>query len=197
MVHHPAHLAGDDVDLGDPVDLVAEKLHPDGVVVGVGQMDLQGISPHPEAVAVKADVVALVLDLHQLAADLVPVPYLAGAQGDHHVGIVDRVAQGVDAGDAGHDDHIPPLKQGRGGRVAQPVQFTVHIGVFFNIGIGGGNIGLRLVVIVVGDEKLHGVVGEKLPELRAKLGGQGFVVGQNQGGPLHFLDDVGHGESFA
>ncbi len=81
--------------------------------------------------------------------------------------------------------------------MAQPVQFTVHIGVFFNIGIGGGNIGLRLVVIVVGDEKLHGVVGEKLPELRAKLGGQGFVVGQNQGGPLHFLDDVGHGESFA
>ena len=60
-----------------------------------------------------------------------------------------------------------------------------------------GNIGLRLVVIVVGHEILHGVLREKLLELGAELGRQGLVVGQNQGGPVGLLNDIGHGEGLA
>ena len=60
-----------------------------------------------------------------------------------------------------------------------------------------GDIGLGLVVVVVGDEVLHRVVGEELLELGAQLGGQGLVVGQHQGGPLDRLDDLGHGEGLA
>ncbi len=60
-----------------------------------------------------------------------------------------------------------------------------------------GDIRLRLVVVVVGDEVLHRVVGEELLELRAQLGGQGLVVGQHQRGPLHLLDDLGHGKGLA
>ena len=60
-----------------------------------------------------------------------------------------------------------------------------------------GDIGLGLVVVVVGDEILHRVVGKELLELGAELGGQGLVVGQHQGGPLDLLDDLGHGEGLA
>ena len=60
-----------------------------------------------------------------------------------------------------------------------------------------GDIGLRLVVVVVGDEVLHRVVGEKLLELLAQLGGQDLVVGQHQGGALDGLDDLGHGVGLA
>ncbi len=60
-----------------------------------------------------------------------------------------------------------------------------------------GDIGLGLVVVVVGDKVLHCVVGKKLLELGAQLGGQGLVVGQHQGGALHLLDDLGHGEGLA
>ena len=60
-----------------------------------------------------------------------------------------------------------------------------------------GNVGFRLVVIVVGNEVFDGVVGEELLEFGGKLGGQGLVVGDDQGWPLHFLDDVGHGERLA
>ena len=60
-----------------------------------------------------------------------------------------------------------------------------------------GDVGLRLVVVVVGDEILHRVIGEELPELGAQLGGQGLVVGQHQGGALDLLDDLGHGEGLA
>ena len=59
------------------------------------------------------------------------------------------------------------------------------------------DIGLRLVVVVVGDEILHGVVGEKLLKLRAQLGRQGLVVGQHQRRPLHRLDNLGHGKGLA
>ena len=60
-----------------------------------------------------------------------------------------------------------------------------------------GDVGLRLVVVVVTHEILHRVVGEKFPELSAQLGGQGLVVGQHQGGALDLLDDLGHGEGLA
>ena len=60
-----------------------------------------------------------------------------------------------------------------------------------------GDIGLRLVVVVVGDKVLHGVFREELPELLAQLGGQRLVVGQHQRGALHLLDDLGHGVGLA
>ena len=60
-----------------------------------------------------------------------------------------------------------------------------------------GDIGLRLVVIVIGHEILHGVVGKKLLELRAELGRQGLVVGQYQRRPLDSLDDLGHGKGLS
>ena len=40
-------------------------------------------------------------------------------------------------------------------------------------------------------------MGEELLELLGKLGGEGLVVGHNQGGPLHLLHDVGHGKGLA
>ena len=60
-----------------------------------------------------------------------------------------------------------------------------------------GDIGLGLVVVVVGDEIFHRVVGEKLLELGAQLGSQGLIVGQHQGGPLDLLNDLGHGKGLA
>jgi hypothetical protein len=69
--------------------------------------------------------------------------------------------------------------------------------VLFDIGVRVGDVRLRLVVVVVGDEIFHGVVGEKLLELAAQLGGQRLVVGQHQRGALHLLDDLGHGIGLA
>ena len=108
-----------------------------------------------------------------------------------------RIAKTVDAGHGGNDQHVPPGQQGCGGGKAELVQFLVDAGVLLDVGIGARNVGFRLVVIVVGDEILDGVIGKELLELSGKLGGQGLVVGDDQGGALHFLDDVGHGEGLA
>ena len=69
--------------------------------------------------------------------------------------------------------------------------------ILFNIGVRVGDIGLRLVVVVVGDKILHSVVREKFPELAAKLRGQRLVVRQNKRRAVDVCDDVCHRERFA
>ena len=81
--------------------------------------------------------------------------------------------------------------------MAQPVDFLVDAGVLLNEGVRVGDICLRLIIVVVGDEILDSIVREKLLELRAELGGQRLVVGQNQRRTLHPLNDLGHGEGLA
>ena len=56
---------------------------------------------------------------------------------------------------------------------------------------------LRLVVIVVADEVLHRVVGEKRAELGTQLRRQRFVVCQHQRGAVALGNDVGHGKGLA
>ena len=88
---------GQRVNLAQAVDLVAKKLDAEGHVLGVGRPDLNHIAAHAEAVALKRNVVALVLDLDELAQHLVAVFLHARAQRDDHVLVVDRVAQRIDA----------------------------------------------------------------------------------------------------
>ena len=40
MLHHVLFGAGEGVELGDAVDLVAEELHPDGQLAHIGQIDV-------------------------------------------------------------------------------------------------------------------------------------------------------------
>ena len=197
MVQHSVHGAGQGVELGDAVDLIPKEFHPDGLVLIVGGVYLHGIAPDPEHVPFEGDIVALVAVFHQAAQQLVPVPLRPHPKGDHHSGEVIRLAQAVDAGDRGHHDDVPPLQQGAGGGQPQAVDLVVGGGVLGDVGVGMGDIGLRLVVVVVGDEVLHRVVGEELLELGAQLGRQSLVVGQHQGGALDLLDDLGHGKGLA
>ena len=197
VVQHPVHRAGQGREVADAVDLIPEKLHPDGVVLVVGRVYLHGVAPDAEHVPLKGDVVALIADLHQPPQQLVPVPLGPHPEGHHQLGEVVRLAQAVDTGDGGHHDDVPPLQQGAGGGEPQAVDLIVGGGVLGDIGVGVGDIGLWLVVIVIGHEILHRVVGEKLLELGTQLGGQGLVVGQHQGGALDALDDLGHGEGLA
>mgnify|MGYP000767185584 CR=1 FL=1 len=48
VLQPPDRGAGDHIDLADAVDLVPEKLHPDGRVLPVGWPNLHRVSPDPE-----------------------------------------------------------------------------------------------------------------------------------------------------
>jgi len=54
-----------------------------------------------------------------------------------------------------------------------------------------------LIKVVIGDEVLDGIVGKKSLEFVIELGGQGLVVGHDQGGAVGGLDHFGGGVGFA
>ena len=189
--------ACDGVDLGNAVDLVAEKLNSNGPSGPVGRVDLHGVAADAEVVAHKLHVVALVADRDQLFQQLLLGVFHTGAEGDDHAFIVDGVSEPVDAGDRGHHDHVPALKERGGGAVAQTLDLVVDRRVLFDIGIRVRDIGLRLIVVVIGDEILHGVLREELPKFRTELGSQSLVVRQNEGGTVEIGDHVRHREGLA
>ncbi len=124
---------------------------------------------------------------------MIPIPILTILQRKSHAHIIFRRSQAINAGYTGYNDHISPFKEGTGGGMAQTVDLVVDRGVLFYIGVAGGHICLRLVIVVIADKIVHCVMGEELPELTAQLRGQCFVMGQNQGGLLHGLHHFGHG----
>jgi hypothetical protein len=67
------------------------------------------------------------------------------------------------------------------------------MGVLLDVLVLGRDIGFRLVIVVIGNEIFHPVFREELFELVIELVGQGLVVGNDQGGFLVLLDNIGHG----
>ena len=81
--------------------------------------------------------------------------------------------------------------------VAQPVDLVVDGRVLLDVGVRRREVGLGLVVVVVGDEELDPVLGEELPQLGGELGGQRLVGLDDEGGPLDLLDHPGDGRRLA
>ncbi|MPM64203.1 hypothetical protein SDC9_111089 [bioreactor metagenome] len=125
------------------------------------------------------------MDLDELFGYLISVSDHARAQGYDHVVVIDRVAQIINTGNAADNNNVPAFKKGCGSRMAELVYFIVDRGIFFYIGISMRNVGLGLIIIIVGNEILHRVFGKKLLEFAAKLRRQCFVVCQNKGWLLH------------
>ena len=78
--------------------------------------------------------------------------------------------------------------------MAQFFNLIVDGAVLLNIGVGAGNVRLRLIVVVIAHKIFHRVVGEKAFKFGTQLCRQGLIVGENQGRPVEPGDDVCHGE---
>src|ERR1051326_7092717 len=81
-------------------------------------------------------------------------------------------------------------EQGRGGAQAEFFDLVIDAEVFFDVCVGGGNVGFGLVIIIIRNKILHGIFREKLFELPEELRGQCFVVRKDERGFLYFFDHV-------
>ena len=189
-------LAGQRVQLGDPLDLVAEELDPDEAVLR-GRLELERVAADAEPGAGQRLVVALVLEVDEVAQHGVAAVLAADAQLEHGRAVVDGCAEAVDARDARDDDHVAPLEQRVGRRVPQPVDLVVAARVLLDVGVAPGQVRLGLVVVEVADEVLDGVVREELAELGVELRGERLVVGDHERRPVGLLDDRRHREGLA
>ena len=162
-------LSGQPVNLRNSLHLIPEKLNPIGLASGIGRKHLQHISPHPEGSPMEVHIIACILNINQLMNNLIPVPHHPRPQRNHHLLIINRTSQAIDAGDRCYNDHILPLRQGRRGRVAQLVNLVIDGGILLDVGVGGWHVGLRLVVVVVGHKIFYCVTRKILFELTIEL----------------------------
>ncbi len=197
LVQLGAGLAGQRIELDDLLDVVAEERNPPGSVFKVAGEEFKVVATHAEIAARESHIVALVLQRDELADQLALIDALAGLDVEDHRRIgLDR-SDTVKAADRGDDDHVVPLQQSAGGRVAHPVDRLVHRAFLLDVGVAARHVGFGLVVVVVADEILDRVVGEEALELTIKLRGEDLVRRKDQRGPLQFLDHLGHGEGLA
>ena len=184
-------LARQRVEVLQALDLVAEHQRAEGRL-RVGREDLQRVAAHPERAAPERGVVAVVLEVDELAQQLVAV-HVAALEQDLAVVVVGlRRAEAEDRADRGDDHDVAAREQRRRGGVAQPVDLLVDRRVLLDVEVLARDVGLGLVVVVVGDEVLDGVGREVRPELVAELRRERLVVGEDQRRPLQLLDRRRH-----
>ena len=166
----PCNLPQKGINFIYTLDGVTKKLHTDGPVVLIGREDLHPVAPDPEGIAVEIIVVAGILHGHQPAQHDVPHKVGPWLEFKTHLQVVFGGAQTKDARYARHHNHVAPGQYRPGGRMAQSIDHFVDRGIFFNVGIGSRQVGLRLVVVVVADKILNSIVRKDGFELLVKLG---------------------------
>jgi hypothetical protein len=137
------------------------------------------------------------LQLGQPAQQALPLDLLADGQPEGHRRIgLDR-PDAIDAGHRGDNDHVVALQQRPCRRVAHAVDLLVDRAFLLDIGVGSRDIGLGLVIIVIGDEIFHRIVGEQRPHLAIELRRQRLVRREDQCRPLDLADHMRGGEGLA
>ena len=195
--HLAQDVAGERVEQGQLFHFVVEQIDPDRHLRVLGGKHVQYVAAHTERAAAEFQLVALVLHLGQALDDVALAAALAGAQVQDHAVVVDRVADPVDAGHRGHDHRVGTLQQRLGRRQPHLLDVLVDARVLLDVQVARRDVGLGLVVIVVGDEVLHRVLGEELAHLRVELRRQRLVGCQDEGRAAELGDDVGHGVGLA
>ena len=191
VVHLRVDLAGQRVEVRDLLDLVTEERHAIGGLA-VRRLDLHHIALDTEAPAPENGVVADVLAVDQLPQHLVAVVLLSHLQNEQPLAPLLWRADAVDAGDRGDDDDIAAGEKRRSRGEPEAGDVVVLGRVLLDVEIGLRDVGLGLVVVVVGDEVLDRVLREELAELVAELCGERLVVCDDERGLLDLLDDPGH-----
>ena len=163
----------------------------------LGRKNIDGVTPHPEGAAREIHVVALVLHAHQLNDHVALAQLVPRTQRHDHLVVGLGLADTVNRRHRGHDHHIAPLQHALGAGQTHLLNVLVDGRVFFNEQVALGHIGLGLVVVVVADEVLHRVFGEKLAELAVELRRQRFVGRKHNGRAAQAGNHIGHGEGLA
>ena len=189
------NFAGERIDLSDSRDFATPEFDAHGKVV-VRRINLDHIAAYAKGAALEV-FGALVLNFNKLAQDGFARDGLPLFDELHHSVIGLRGAEAVNARDGGYDDDVAPLEERTRGAHAQLVELVVDGGLFFDVGVARRDVGFRLVIIVIADKIFDGVIGKERPKFVKKLGGQSFIVRQDDGGAIDFLDHLRHRECFA
>ena len=130
-------LAGERIDLGDPLDLVAPELDADRLLL-VGREDLDGVAAHPEGARLEARRRCGCTGCATRSARMASRPALARPRRRVTIScaVLDRVAEAVDGAHRGDDDHVLALHQARRGAQPERLDVLVDRGVLLDVDVG-------------------------------------------------------------
>ena len=190
-------LAGQRVDLGDPLDLVAEELDADDALLA-RRAGTRGCRRGRGTARARGRRRCAGTGGRRGAGARESRRYEPPcAELEDGRAVVDRRADAVDAAHRRDDDHVAALEQRVRRGVPQPVDLVVAGRVLLDVRVAPGQVRLGLVVVEVADEVLDRVVREEVAELRVQLRGEGLVVGEDERRPLGGLDDLGDRQRLA
>ena len=122
------------INLGDALHLVAEELHAQDRLLA-GGLHLERVAAHTELGATEGGVVALVLQVDEVAQDGIAAILPRLAHLEDGGAVIDRRAEAVDARDRGDDDRVATLEERLGGCVPELINLIIAARVFLDIGI--------------------------------------------------------------
>ena len=191
---HTDKLARNDIYLRNSVYLVIEKLDPKCLFTRIRREDFNAVAADSEFVTHKIYVVSVIADGDKVADKCISVLLHTRTDSKGKLLVFLGVTQAVNAGNAGNDDDISPLKQGRCRAVTELVYLVINHCVLFDINILAGNISLGLIIIIIRNKIFNRVFGEKFTELTAKLCGKCFVMSKDKGRAVDSCDYICHGK---
>ena len=179
------------------VDLVAEQPDAQRRLL-VRRIHLDDVAAHAERAAAELVVVALVLDLDELAEDLVAIHPLPALERQQHAVVRLGRAQAVDARHAGDDDDVAALEERARRREPHAIDLVVDRRFLLDVRVARRDVGFGLVVVVVADEILDGVLREEAPELLDRAAPPASCCAPSPASAGSRVgDDAGHGEGLA
>ena len=188
------HLAGDLIDFGDKLDLIAKELKPQRML-GIGRIHVDDIATHAKRTARQVIIIAIVLNIDERMDKVITLERHFLVDIRRQPRIILRRANTIDTRHRCNDDHITSREQ-RGGRLmAQHLDFFVDRRILLDIGVALRHIRLGLIVIVIRYEIDYGVIGEKLLELACKLSGKGLIGSHDKRRLTQGLNGFGHRKS--
>ena len=163
-------------------------------VIRLRREDVNHFTTHTERPALEGLVVTGVLQFRQTTQNIALIDDHADGQVQHHFQIQVRIAQAVNCRHGSHHHHITTLQQRFSRRQTHLLNVFVDRRVFLNKRIGTGNVRFRLIIVVVGDEILHGIVRKELLHFAIQLRCQRFIRCQHHGRTLKIGDNIGNGK---
>ena len=194
--HFEVHylLAGVDMNRMNRFDFVSEKRKAHRII-GISQIHIHIITLNTKSSACEIGARSAVEAFHQAMQKTLAAHGLATLYWDDALMELNGVSDTINARYTGYDNHISSAAEQRAcSRQAKLFNLVIDLQILFNVNTGSRNKSLGLVIVVVTDEVLDHVIGEKRFELGVKLSSQCFVVAEHQRGTLCIGNHIGHGE---
>ncbi|MPN42075.1 hypothetical protein SDC9_189631 [bioreactor metagenome] len=145
----------------------------------------------------KIQFVALVLHFGKTLDDLPLSHAIADPHGQDHLVVLVPVADAVDARHRRDDHAVPSFKQALGRGEPHLLDVLVNRRILLDEQVARRNVGLGLVIVVIGNEVLDRIFRQEFAKLGIQLCRQRLVRRQHQRRPAGTGDHVGHRIRFA